>query len=351
MRSGSVRGFLIIAALLSLAIAVTIHFPYLLDFIAKNSEGGRSFHGYTPDLGHLFGHLLITWVVAFIMFVLNLFILKPLEINRHIKPLSVILAVILTLASVYLLNTISFSLMCFLEGNIHSGRQMESFYYANFFVSTLVIGSVIIIRLINQRQNVFLEIETLRRDAVQSQYESLKNQLSPHFLFNSLTALKVLIREAPDKAQDYVNSLSMALRYTLQSNEKMLVTLKEEVEFMASYLYLIRKRFDSNLVIETDINEDLMSFMLPPLTIQTLVENAIKHNEISKRKPLTVRIMTTRNDSLAVINDIQKKLTEEEGTGIGLANLSQQLKLLAGRDISISNDNERFIVEIPLVKP
>lgn len=348
MRSGSVRGFLIIAALLSLAIAVTIHFPYLLDFMANNSEAGRSF---TTDPGHLIGHLIITWVVAFIMFILNLLILKPLKIKSHIKPLSVILAVILTLTSVYLLNRISFSIMCLLEGNMHSGRPMESFYYSNFFVSTLVIGSVIIIRLINQRQNVFLEIETLRRDAVQSQYESLKSQLSPHFLFNSLTALKVLIREAPDKAQDYVNSLSMALRYTLQSNEKMLVTLKEEMEFMSSYLYLIRKRFDSNLVIETEINDDLLSYMLPPLTIQTLVENAIKHNEISKRKPLTVRIMTTQGNSLSVVNDIQKKLTEEEGTGIGLANLSQQLKLLAGRDISISSDNDRFIVEIPLIKP
>jgi len=351
MRSGSVKGFLTIAALLSLAIAVTIHFPYILDFFANNSDEGRSFHRYTPDLSHLFGHLILTWIIAFMMFILNLFILKPLEKNSHVKPLSVILAICLTLASVYILNKVSFSIMNLFEGEIRSGRRRNFYDYANFFVSALVVGSVIIIRLINQKQNVLLEMEALKREALQSQYESLKNQLSPHFLFNSLTALKVLIREAPEKAQDYVNSLSAALRYTLQSNEKMVVTLKEELEFMSSYHFLIRKRFDSNLVIETEIDDSMTSFMLPPLTIQTLIENAIKHNEISKRKPLTVRIMTTKNDSLIVANDIQSKLTDEEGTGIGLTNLSRQLRMLADRDISVSRDHNRFVVEIPLIKP
>ena len=145
-----------------------------------------------------------------------------------------------------------------------------------------------------------LENEELKREALQSQFESLKNQLSPHFLFNSLTALKILINEAPDTAQNYVNSLSKALRYTLQSNEKQLVTLKEEMDFMESYLFLIRMRFDTNLLVNTSINAKYLSHRLPPLTIQTLVENAIKHNEISRRSPLRIDISTTENDSLIV---------------------------------------------------
>jgi len=188
-------------------------------------------------------------------------------------------------------------------------------------------------------------------EALQSQFESLKNQLSPHFLFNSLTALKILIKDAPGTAQDYVNSLSKALRYTLQSNEKQLVTLKEEMVFMESYLFLIRMRFDTNLTVNTSINENLALHKLPPLTIQTLVENAIKHNEISKRKPLIINILTTEKESLIVVNEIQKKFTDEEGTGIGLTNLSKQFQLLIDKDITITRENNQFSVEVPLIKP
>jgi LytS/YehU family sensor histidine kinase len=109
-------------------------------------------------------------------------------------------------------------------------------------------------------------------------------------------------------------------------------------------------RFGDNLSIVSAINEDLFSHNLPPLTIQTLVENAIKHNEISKIRPLRIDISTTGNDTLVVLNNIQKKLSEEEGTGIGLTNLSKQFQLLFGKDISISIENNRFRVEVPLIK-
>lgn len=178
----------------------------------------------------------------------------------------------------------------------------------------------------------------------------MKNQLSSHFFFNSLTALKVLVGEALEKAQNYINSLSKALRYTLQSNEKQLVTLKEEMEFMESYLYLIRIRFDTNLVINNNIDEKMVGLWLPPLTIQTLVENAIKHNEISTRKPLKIEISTTGNEHLYVKNNIQEKLTAEKGTGIGLTNLSKQFLMLTGKDIEVNKDAESFTVGIPLIR-
>lgn len=195
-----------------------------------------------------------------------------------------------------------------------------------------------------------IENESLKSEALQSQFESLKNQLSPHFLFNSLTALKTLINESPETAQNYVNNLSKALRYTLQSNEKQLVTLKEELEFTDSYLFLIKMRFDTNLTVVIRTDEQFMLYELPPLTIQTLVENAVKHNEVSKRKPLTLIIETTENGSLFVQNSIQAKITEEEGTGIGLTNLSKQFQLLLGKEITISKENNEFKVEIPLIK-
>jgi hypothetical protein len=353
MKSNPTRQFFIIAFLLSFAIALTIHFPVVMNYFFGDDGGGRPGHGFTPGFAHLIGHLLITYIVALLMFTLNFFILNPSGKHGSLKPLNIILAVALTVISVYILNDLLFSVLDKIDTEPRPrGRgRRDEFDYTNFFVSGLVIGCVLIIRLIFQKQTITLENEELKREALQSQYESLKNQLSPHFLFNSLTALKILIKDSPDTAQNYVNSLSRALRYTLKSNEKQLVTLKEEMEFMESYLFLIRMRFGSNLSVHTTINENLLSYNLPPLTIQTLVENAIKHNEISKQHPLGINILTTESESLIIVNDFQKKITSEEGTGIGLINLSKQFQLLVRKEIIIRNENNKFSVEVPLIRP
>jgi LytS/YehU family sensor histidine kinase len=277
--------------------------------------------------------------------------MKPLEKPGKLKLLTIITSVLLTLVSVFVLNHLFFSLLNMVDPEPRSRGYQDEFIYRNFFVSGLVIGCVLIIRLINQKQLVQIENETLKSEALQSQFETLKNQLSPHFLFNSLTALKTLINESPHIAQDYVNNLSKALRYTLQSNEKQLVSLKEEMEFTESYLFLIKMRFGNNLTVNVETNEEYLSYNLPPLTIQTLVENAVKHNEVSKRNPLILTIKTTDNACLFVMNSIHEKITNEEGTGIGLTNLSRQFQLLIGKDISVSNENNEFRVEIPLIKP
>jgi hypothetical protein len=350
MKRKSIRQFFIIAMLLSLAIGITIHFPMVMSYFFGD-EGGRNKHGFMPSFIHLGAELLITFIIAFLMFTLNFFILNPLEKHGKLKLWRIILAVILTVFSVYLLNELLYSFKNLIDTGPRPGGHRNEFDYTNFFVSGLVTGCVLIIRLIFQKQTITLENEALRREALQSQFESLKNQLSPHFLFNSLTALKILIKETPDTAQNYVNSLSKALRYTLKSNEKQLVTLKEEMEFMESYLFLIRMRFGENLFILTGINENLLSCHIPPLTIQTLVENAIKHNEISKRNPLTINILTTENESLIIVNEIRKKITGEEGTGIGLTNLSKQFQLLIDKEITIRIENNQFSVEIPLIRP
>jgi sensor histidine kinase YesM len=350
MHTNSSKQYLIIALLLSLAIAVTINFPLVLNYLF-GEEGGRYNHRFMVSFTHLGTELLITFIVALLMFILNFFILKPVERHGELHIWSIVLAVSLTVVSVFILNHYLYSIKNIIDTGPRPRGHRDEFDYTNFFVSALVVGCVLIIRLIFQKQTIVLENEKLRMEALQSQFESLKNQLSPHFLFNSLTALKILIKDAPETAQNYVNSLSKALRYTLQSNEKQLVTLKEEMVFMESYLFLIRMRFDTNLTVNTSINENLALHKLPPLTIQTLVENAIKHNEISKRKPLIINILTTENESLIVVNEIQKKFTDEEGTGIGLTNLSKQFQLLIDKDITITRENNQFSVEVPLIKP
>lgn len=323
---------------------MTIHFPMVMNYLFEEHphHWGFMFFGFK---------FIITIVLAFLMFVLNYFILKPVNKHNKLKASEISLAVLLTILSVFILNHIFYSIR-FGQLNLRHGIRWNEVFYVNFFVSALVIGCVLIIRLIFRQQTIKVENETLKREALQSQFESLKNQLSPHFLFNSLTALKILINEAPDKAQRYVNNLSKALRYTLQSNEKQLVTLEDEIKFIDSYLYLIRIRFDTNLIVKMNVSKDLFQYKIPPLTIQTLIENAIKHNEISKAHPLSIHIASTENYSLVISNEIQKKFNEEEGTGIGLTNLLKQFEILLGPDIfTISISENRFIVEVPLLKP
>jgi uncharacterized membrane-anchored protein YhcB (DUF1043 family) len=350
MQKNSIKRYLIITFLLSVAIGIMIHFQMVTELLFGDGDkrhGGR----LMVSISHLGWEYMITVVVAFLMFTLNFFILKPVEKHYKLKLYAIPAAVILTLISVFVLNDLFFSLLNMVDPEPRTRGFHNEFIYRNFFVSGLVIGCILIIRLVNQNQWVQVENETLRSEALQRQFESLKNQLSPHFLFNSLTALKTLINESPSIAQDYVNNLSKALRYTLQSNEKQLVTLKEEIDFTESYLFLIKMRFDNSLSVVIQTNEKFMIYKLPPLTVQTLVENAVKHNEVSKRKPLILTIKTTEMPSLIVMNTIHEKITAEEGTGIGLTNLSKQFQLLLGKDISISNENNEFRVEVPLINP
>jgi uncharacterized membrane-anchored protein YhcB (DUF1043 family) len=348
MKKNSVKGYFTVAFLLSMAIGITIHFPMVMTYLFGEEEG-RHGQRFINSFSHLGTELFITCLIAFLMFSLNYFILKPVEKHKKLTVVHIIIAVSLTVLSVFILNHLFYSIISQIDTEPHPRGYRDEFIYRNFFVSGLVVGCILIIRLIFQNQLIQIENESLRSEALQSQFDSLKNQLSPHFLFNSLTALKTLINEAPETAQNYINNLSKALRYTLQSNEKQLVKLKDEMDFTESYLFLVKLRYDINLTVVTVISESYLNYKLPPLTIQTLVENAVKHNEISKRKPLTITIETNDDAILIVRNNIQEKITEEDGTGIGLVNLAKQFQLLLGKEINISKENNEFRVEVPLI--
>ena len=190
---------------------------------------------------------------------------------------------------------------------------------------------------------------TFLAENLRNQYEVLKNQLNPHMLFNSLNTLRSLVRENQDKAQDYIQELSRVLRYTLQSNESQCVSLREEMEFVSAYIFLLKMRFENNLQFDIQISNAYEEYLLPPMAVQVLIENAVKHNEISNRKPLTIHITTDDNGNLSISNDIQPKWTATSGTGIGLANLAKRYRLLFKRDIQITEDRE-FTVCIPLIE-
>ena len=192
-----------------------------------------------------------------------------------------------------------------------------------------------------------IENEMLRAENLNSRYEALKNQLDPHFLFNSLNTLKSLIDVDVDKAEEFTQRLSSVLRYTLQNKE--IVTLAEELDCVRSYCIMMKMRYGDNLQFDHHIDHDKYdNYYVLPLSIQGLMENAIKHNVISSRLPLTVYIMTDDDNHLIISNKIHLKIGKEEGSGIGLANLAERYRIKWNENVDIFDDGKIFSVTLPL---
>ncbi len=187
----------------------------------------------------------------------------------------------------------------------------------------------------------------LERDNMEARYEALRAQINPHFLFNSLNGL-VNVVEDNKQAVDYIRNLSDLLRYMLKSNEKELVLLRDEMAVLVNYIKLQQLRFRNNLKVDIDVNESHFHYAVPPLSLQMLVENAIKHNVITQSKPLHIEIGTEK-DTIFVKNNLQKK--EVTGsTGQGLKNISGRYRLFSAKPVRVEETNGYFRVTLPLLQ-
>lgn len=197
-------------------------------------------------------------------------------------------------------------------------------------------------------QQTKLENEILEQAHLRAQLISLQQQISPHFLFNSLSTLKTI---APDWAtKNYIIQLASVYRYVLNFNEHHLTPLSDEINFIRSYLYIMNERFEDSLKIVINIKEEYLKLLIPSLSLQLLVENAIKHNTISAEKPLELTIMTDDTPALTLVNNFQPKKVPAEGTGTGLKNIRERYKLLANQSIKISKEDGKFSVTMPLLQ-
>jgi hypothetical protein len=192
-----------------------------------------------------------------------------------------------------------------------------------------------------------LENEKLRAENLNSRYEALKTEMDPHFLFNSLNTLKALINDDVNKADAFVQQLSGVLRYTLKNEET--VTLAEELDCVRSYCQMMKMRYGDSLMFDHSIDHDKYDqYYVLPLSIQGLIENAIKHNVISSKQPLTVKIYTDNDNHLIISNEIHPKIGKEEGIGIGLANLAERYRIKWNENVEFFNDGKIFSVTLPL---
>lgn len=193
------------------------------------------------------------------------------------------------------------------------------------------------------------QTESLARESVQSQLEVLKNQLDPHFLFNSLNTLAALIDDENDDAQQYLERLADVYRYVLVSRSKNTVPLEEEIAFVDAYVYLNKIRFRDNLQIEKQLSPATYQQYVTPLCLQMLIENAIKHNVVSKENPLKITIQQEGDQYLVIENNIQEKTILEKSTRVGLQNIINRYSLLTDRQVEVIRNGGLFTVKIPLL--
>ncbi len=191
--------------------------------------------------------------------------------------------------------------------------------------------------------------EALKREQLNSQYLSLKNQLQPHFLFNSLSALTTLVHQDPAKATSFIQQLSSMYRYILEYSEEKVVPLAEELVFLRSYLFLMQIRFGNNLRVNIQVPEH-SAWMVAPLTLQLLAENAIKHNEVSGAFPLEIELRIDEIDQkLRISNPIKLRQIPRESTGVGLSNIRARYQMISDREVEISQVDGTFTVTLPLL--
>jgi sensor histidine kinase YesM len=199
---------------------------------------------------------------------------------------------------------------------------------------------------IQWKQNL-LRSQALEKANLEARYDTLRNQVNPHFLFNSLNTLLMLVQDNP-VASRYVESISEIMRYMLQSRDKDAVLLRDELKIARDYVFIQQSRFGDKLNVAFDVPESFYHYAIPPLAIQMLLENAVKHNVVSKEDPLFVKVFVSENLFLVVENTVKAKIDKDPSTGVGLENIQNRYLHLTGKNIVVRRDAEKFTVMLPL---
>ncbi len=232
--------------------------------------------------------------------------------------------------------------------------------YINFVDESVIVIMVVImttslsmfdlgVYLLRKWRFSLAELERFKKENAEFQFETLRSQVNPHFLFNSLNTLSSLVFQDQERAGLFIRELSDVYRYILENRNKELVTLEQELKVARSYIYLVQLRFEQRLNVVLEIPDELKEDMIAPLTLQLLIENAVKHNVISRNKPLTIRVYA-EEDRLVVLNNLQKKEVHEFSSELGLKNIQSRYQFLSNQKVEIIENETEFKVRIPLIK-
>lgn len=202
--------------------------------------------------------------------------------------------------------------------------------------------------LLNSWRQSDAAMERYRKEGIEFQFEMLRNQVNPHFLFNNLNTISSLVHAKPDLAAEFIRQLSKVYRYLLEYQERELINLAEEMEFLDSYLYLVQMRFGNNVLVHKDVPAQYLNRQVIPVCMQMLVENALKHNVASKNKPLSINI-TVEEPYLIISNNVQPKSSTEFSSRLGLKNIARRYQFLSNLPVVVSPSDLIFEVKLPLI--
>lgn len=313
-----------------------------------NNSQQREFNEWQRIAGNwalTFLFLLISWVINAVLYHKFGYAKNVFQIKRilFIILINALLLSFFILTVLFLLNNFE----------LPSMQMNRNFYLIAFrgFISVMLIYLIQYALYSNRRtQEVSIQNQMLKTENLRAQFEMLRQQVNPHFLFNSLSTLRAMIHTGNDNSELFVMKLSEVYRQLLNKQEKELVTLKEELEFINDYSFMLFTRFENRLTIQIEVHDELMTRYLPTFSLQILLENSVKHNVISESKPLHIKIFNSGIDYLIVENNYQPKFSPEESSGFGLKNLIKRYELFNEREaVSIFTDDLVYRVKIKLL--
>lgn len=234
--------------------------------------------------------------------------------------------------------------------NNHSAEPTKlQVLLASTFLSGMTMSFYELFYMFKKYREAEIEREKLQRINLQSQLDTLKNQVNPHFLFNSLNTLTSLIPEDPELAVEFVQKLSTSYRNILTFRDEKLISLEKELNALDSYIFLLKMRFQNKIIVENNIPTSLNGHLIIPLSLQMLIENAVKHNIVSAKKPLIIKLAAVDN-YLIISNNKQIKLQVHNSTKVGLENIKSRYKLVNDTEVRVIETEDIFQVELPLIK-
>jgi len=329
--------------LIAAVVAFLIHSMRWLEYFNLKEVANPDFT--QPSIPDIFVRMTAFFLYSWLIIKFNLIWINKYfsEVKKVIKYLITIIGNVVIAFSLFLLFDIFYKL---LFGIKIPELEQRGAAFGWFIVLIVLLLIVQILKIQLRSRKMALEKEQLKQEKLASELVAIKNQINPHFLFNSLNTLNSVIRNNPERATDFVDKLSFMYRYILQSSEQNLVNLTEELEFLDSFVYLIKIRYGNKFELKNTLSLDLNLIKIPVLSLQILVENAVKHNEISEDNPLLVK-MYNDDEFIIVENKISPRNSLEESTGNGLLTLSRRYKLLKENDIKIYK-NSNFKVKLPI---
>ena len=338
-------------AIVAIIISLGFHVIMMLSFFFGNTLFSSEIVNLYPHHFNIWRFLYFTttsYIIVFLILIYNRRILSFSYKNKYIELTLIVLGSLL-IAAVF---GIGFVYTRAALAPIHPKPEflynvMKDSLVRDLTMSAVVLLVVQLLRSQYYQKKIAVENEALRSENLLTRFEALKSQLDPHFLFNSLNTLQSLITLDTEKAENYLQQLSSVLRYTLQNKE--VISLEEELKCVHSYCEMMQIRYGENLKFEYNIDAKYNNFSVLPLSLQSLIENSVKHNVISSKQPLVVTVATGDN-SISVSNSIQAKATPEESNGIGLANLTERYRLKWNKTVEITDNGSTFCVKLPLVQ-